>query len=133
MIGRRLAQSLAQQNWTAISIEFVLLVAGVFLAIQAANWNQEREARSKAAIFTVRLHEDLRYELWGEQVLIEYYSAARKHAELALQALSGKHPLSDLYETTARKAQESEYRRLFRESLPFDVQNALLQKCGDRW
>ena len=39
MILRRLAQSLKEQNWTAITIEFVLLVLGVFLGIQAANWN----------------------------------------------------------------------------------------------
>ena len=60
MILRRLSQSLNEQNWVAIWIEFMLLVVGVFLGIQAANWNQEREARSKAAIFTVRLHEYLR-------------------------------------------------------------------------
>jgi hypothetical protein len=37
MILRRLAQSLREQNWTAIGIEFVLLVLGVFLGIQVAN------------------------------------------------------------------------------------------------
>ena len=35
---------------------------GVFPGMQAASWNQEREARSKAAIFTIRLHKDLRYK-----------------------------------------------------------------------
>ena len=42
MILRRLSQSLKTQNWTAIWIEFVLLVAGVFLGIQVANWNEAR-------------------------------------------------------------------------------------------
>lgn len=42
MIVRRFAQSLSEQNWTAIAVEFVLLVTGVFLGIQAANWNQAR-------------------------------------------------------------------------------------------
>ena len=42
MIMRRLAQSLKEQNWTAICVEFVLLVLGVFLGIQAANWNGQR-------------------------------------------------------------------------------------------
>ena len=42
MIFRRLAQSLKEQNWTTIAIEFVLLVLGVFLGIQAANWNDAR-------------------------------------------------------------------------------------------
>ncbi len=42
MIFRRFVQSLKDQNWTAIAIEFVLLVLGVFLGIQAANWNEAR-------------------------------------------------------------------------------------------
>jgi hypothetical protein len=46
MILRRLGQSLTQQNWTAIVIEFVLLVAGVFLGIQVSNWNAARADRA---------------------------------------------------------------------------------------
>jgi hypothetical protein len=42
MILRRLSQSLKEQNWAAIGIEFVLLVLGVFLGIQVANWNAAR-------------------------------------------------------------------------------------------
>ncbi len=42
MILRRFAEALKQQNWTAIAIEFVLLVLGVFLGIQVSNWNAER-------------------------------------------------------------------------------------------
>jgi hypothetical protein len=49
MILRRLSQSLKEQNWMAIAIEFVLLVLGVFLGIQVANWNAERETRQKSA------------------------------------------------------------------------------------
>lgn len=42
---RRLSQSLKEQNWTAITVEFVLLIVGVFLGIQAANWNEARSDR----------------------------------------------------------------------------------------
>ena len=62
MILRRLSQSVKEQNWAAISIEFVLLVLGVFLGIQVANWNAERETNQKSAIFTERLKADLRGE-----------------------------------------------------------------------
>jgi hypothetical protein len=46
MILRRLTQAFREQNWTAIVIEFVLLVAGVFLGIQVSNWNQARVDRA---------------------------------------------------------------------------------------
>ena len=45
MILRRLSQSLKEQNWSAICVEFVLLVVGVFLGIQVANWNAARVDR----------------------------------------------------------------------------------------
>jgi hypothetical protein len=45
MTMRRLSQSLKEQNWTAITVEFVLLIVGVFLGIQAANWNEARNDR----------------------------------------------------------------------------------------
>ena len=68
MILRRFAKALTQQNWAAIAIEFVLLVLGVFLGIQVANWNAERDTRQKSAIFTERLKTDLRGEDLGKGV-----------------------------------------------------------------
>lgn len=60
MIMRRLAQNLREQDWTAISIEFVLLVAGVFLGIQVANWNQTRIDRTLEAGYLASLAGDIR-------------------------------------------------------------------------
>jgi hypothetical protein len=63
MILRRLSQSLKQQNWTAIWIEFVLLVAGVFLGIQVSNWNAVRVEQRRADELFVRLIGDLESEI----------------------------------------------------------------------
>lgn len=59
MILRRLSQSLNEQDWTAIWIEFILLVLGVFLGIQVANWNDERHESARQAIYLDRLHTDV--------------------------------------------------------------------------
>ena len=59
MILRGLARNLREQNWTAILVEFVLLVAGVFLGIQAANWNEQRAEDAKAQAYLARIREDL--------------------------------------------------------------------------
>ena len=95
MILRRLSQSLKEQNWTAIAIEFVLLVIGVFLGIQVANWNAERETRQKSVVFTERLKNELRNEGLRKQRLIAYYREVRSAAEAAAGALSGEQPLSN--------------------------------------
>ncbi len=95
MILRRLSQSLKEQNWIAIGIEFVLLVVGVFLGIQVANWNVERETNKKGVEATEKLIADLRAESWRYQFLMEYHRDVRDAAEKTVNALSGKTPLSN--------------------------------------
>ncbi len=60
MLPRRFSQSLREQNWTAIAVEFVLLVAGVFLGIQAANWNEARVERELVRGHLSEIAQDLR-------------------------------------------------------------------------
>ncbi|MDQ1345737.1 MAG: hypothetical protein QG586_1268, partial [Pseudomonadota bacterium] len=42
MILRRIAHHLQQQQWTAVLIELVILVLGVFLGFQVTDWANER-------------------------------------------------------------------------------------------
>jgi hypothetical protein len=95
MILRRLSQSLKEQNWTAIWIEFILLVAGVFLGIQAANWNEERERDKQSGIFTERLKADLRGEAWGYEYLILYNKDILANAERVLAVMGGEAKMTD--------------------------------------
>ena len=59
MILRRLARNLKEQNWTAIGIEFVLLVLGVFLGIQVANWNESRADRARERMLLGELRAEI--------------------------------------------------------------------------
>ena len=95
MILRRLAENLKAQNWTAIAIEFVLLVLGVFLGIQVANWNVERERTRDSAVFTARLKADLREENWRYRFLVDYHRDVQAAARRAADALDGTAPLSN--------------------------------------
>ena len=95
MILRRLSQSLKEQNWTAICIEFVFLVVGVFLGIQVANWNAEREQDRKSVVFTERIKDNLRVEAWNLEMQIGYYGQVQANARRAADALSGHAPLPD--------------------------------------
>jgi hypothetical protein len=111
MILRRLAENLRQQNWTAIVIEFVLLVVGVFLGIQVSNWNTERETERKAQVFTERLREDLRVEVWRFKALNLYYQDVIDNAIATLRDLEGDKPLSNeaLLIAAYRATQYSEF------------------------
>lgn len=63
MILRRLSQSLKEQNWTAIWIEFILLVGGVFLGIQVSNWNTERVDSNRAQGYLERIRDDINVDI----------------------------------------------------------------------
>ena len=58
MLLRRITQHVKEQNWTAIALDFVIVVVGVFIGIQVANWNDARSDRAEAQQLLVRLHEE---------------------------------------------------------------------------
>ena len=88
MIVRRMTQALREQNWTTILIEFVLLVLGVFLGIQAANWNEQRVENERAQAYLERIRGNLETDMqsiarreafWRE--VIDYGKQAIHYAE----------------------------------------------------
>ena len=95
MLLRRVIDHVRKQEWTAIGIDFLIVVVGVFIGIQVANWNEDRLNRAKAEVFTARLEADLRHEAWRYRFLLAYYSDVRDATEAAADALSGKKPLSN--------------------------------------
>ncbi|MBS0431539.1 MAG: hypothetical protein JSS21_03915, partial [Proteobacteria bacterium] len=86
---------LRRQDWTAVFIELVVVVVGVFIGVQASNWNEQRETDQKAAVFTERLKADLRGEDWSYQFLIAYNREVLANANRAVDALDGTAPLPD--------------------------------------
>lgn len=84
MILRRLSQSLKEQNWTAICIEFVLLVVGVFLGIQVANWNSERADQARAHAYLVRIGADLDADLAAYQDRLSFWKGVSAYGTTGL-------------------------------------------------
>ncbi|MGB7740458.1 MAG: hypothetical protein WBM03_15210 [Steroidobacteraceae bacterium] len=92
---RRLMEHVRKLEWTAIGIELVIVIVGVFIGMQVSNWNVEREARQRGALFAERLKADLREEAWYYQLQIEYSRDVLANAERAVNALSGQSTDSD--------------------------------------
>ena len=78
MIYKRVAARLQAQDWLAITIEFGIVVAGVFVGTWVANLNQERGARAD----TIRLLDQLRPE-------IRYQEKQYRHFERYLKTTGG--------------------------------------------
>jgi len=88
MILRRLSRSLKQQNWTAIWIEFILLVVGVFLGIQVANWNEDRKSRLQERELLQRLRIEINQNIDSAQEKARFFETVYASADRAYAFLS---------------------------------------------
>lgn len=58
MIFRRLRERISRQDWLGVGIDFLILIVGVFLGLQAQDWNQSRLDRKTERDYLERLQGD---------------------------------------------------------------------------
>lgn len=84
MIFKRAAAKLRAQDWVAISIELAIVIIGVFIGIQVANWNAERLERRETQRMLTRLKPELQNLLAYYESARQYYGLTRRYANVAL-------------------------------------------------
>lgn len=95
MILRRLTENLRAQNWTAIAIEFLIVVIGVFIGTQVANWNQARLEKQATKRMLVQLIPELGAELEFFENSKRYYATSRRYADQAFAGWKARSRMSD--------------------------------------
>jgi hypothetical protein len=95
MILRRVISHFKKQEWTAIAIDFLIVVVGVFVGLQVSNWNAAIQERARAAVYSERLKAELRAELEYATALLEYNTVASRAGDAAYLGLSGKAAMDD--------------------------------------
>ena len=88
MVLRRVTEHLRQQHWTAVLIDLVIVVVGVFLGIQAANWNESRKERLEERRFYTQILDDLRVDqqsLRGAQRRADAFDVAAEDTMRAMR------------------------------------------------
>ncbi|NNE40942.1 MAG: hypothetical protein HKN14_08490 [Marinicaulis sp.] len=60
MLLRRITEHVKAQNWTAVALDFVIVVVGVFMGIQLGNWNEARVNHETETTYLELLQRDLR-------------------------------------------------------------------------
>lgn len=58
-LSRRWVVQARDQNWFAVAVDFMIVVVGVFLGIQAANWNESRKERVEERRYYAQILDDL--------------------------------------------------------------------------
>ena len=59
MILRSVTKHLKEQNWFAVFLDFFIVVVGVFIGLQVANWNESRQNLDKEQFYIERLNVEL--------------------------------------------------------------------------
>lgn len=61
MLLRSITKHVQNQNWFAVFIDFIIVVVGVFIGIQVANWNDGLKAKQAERTYIERMHEDIEF------------------------------------------------------------------------
>ena len=95
MIYHSVVKALRRQNWTAIGIELLIVVIGVFVGTQVANWNQARLETAATKQMLVQFAPELKTQIQFFDSTKTYYATARHFADEALAAWGGDRRISD--------------------------------------
>ena len=75
MLLRRISEDLKSQNWTAICLDLVIVVVGIFLGLQVSQWYEHRQEIGLGYSVLQRLHGEF------EEISAEARSAFEVHQE----------------------------------------------------
>ncbi len=91
MILRRVIAHFKKQEWTAIAIDFLIVVVGVFIGIQVANWNDGRAMDARATGYLQRIHDDLWIDIqnYGNELIFRQTVAEEGDFALSAEGSSG--------------------------------------------
>ena len=96
MIFRRLGEAIRAQDWSTIGVELLIVVVGVFLGIQVANWNEDWQDRDAERVIVQRLSDEVRSLTELQQA---ERTTVRERADLVISAhpvLFGQEPSREL-------------------------------------
>jgi len=85
MILRRVIDHFRKQEWTAIAIDFVIVVVGVFVGLQVSNWNESRKDRVQESAYLIRIKDNLEDDLEGLVQRKRYWTQVGAAADAAVR------------------------------------------------
>ncbi len=89
MILRRFKENIKREDWFSVWIEILAVVFGVFLALQADNWNKRRLAGIEELDYLNRLYADITASAEIASMAIGYMNNHARRANVVLRSLKG--------------------------------------------
>ena len=106
MVVRRIRDHVATHNWFAVAVDLAIVIIGVFIGLQASNWNAGRIERGEVRQYRAHIVENLTA---NEREIANggrYYRQVREHALAALNTLEGNGPRDEAFLVHAYQASQ---------------------------
>jgi hypothetical protein len=84
LIIRRIVESLRARNFSLFAAELIIVVVGVFIGLQASNWNDSRVDRNRAHSYLERIRNDLDADLINYRDRMKFWSDVSAYGAQAL-------------------------------------------------
>lgn len=97
MIVKRIANSIREQNWTAFSVELVLVIAGVLIALQLDQWKEARADDAHEIEFVKKVRTDIETDIIDLNDAVEMLTAVSGFGYTAMEVLEGKSCLDECW------------------------------------
>jgi len=125
MAVRKLAHRLREHDWFAALIEVLIVIAGILIALQVSNWNQDRQDAARARQYEQRLHRELQADLREMTLTDEFWSkVADYQAQASRHAESGELSGGSAWRTLLAYYQSSQLR-------PFELEDTTFIELRD--
>ena len=88
MLLRRISKHVKDQNWFAVFIDFAIVVVGVFIGLQVANWNDRQSSKAELRASLERLDKEVSQNISLIEWVLNQYDDTREVLTLGREALN---------------------------------------------
>lgn len=93
MLLRRVIEHVRGQNWTAVAIDFVIVVVGILLALQISEWSQARQDRVRERAYLARMAAELQQSFQDIEASIEIAQEREALGRLLVGSVDDEEPV----------------------------------------
>ena len=90
MLLRSVTRHVREQNWFAVTLDFLIVVVGVFIGIQVSNWNDERRMIDQERAFLAQLREEVVFNVEATKYQEQYAGVVVEAGRRVLAFLEGE-------------------------------------------
>ncbi|WP_068547220.1 DUF6090 family protein [Thalassotalea crassostreae] len=94
MFLSRLSRHVKNQNWVAVVLDFIIVVAGIFVGLQVSNWSAKQQSIEIRNVYYQRLQADLKVDFDTISRRQQHFQQVMEYATTSLELLNSKDKVS---------------------------------------